>query len=292
MEESGAPLDLLRRALPGLPPRLREAGQFLNSHAFDASTRSMRGLAAAAGVSPASFTRLAQALGYAGWDELRDALIEARRPDPASPFSSRVPPQASAATDPAWVAAAMIETDAAGLAQIAAQPIAAAAAALHAAPRAWIAGFRSCRSVAALLHYQLRLFRPDIVHLVGGAGPEDLDFGAFRAGHAVVVVGFAPYSRASVVTMGAARAAGCIVIALADTPDAPMAEGADYFLPFEAASGPGFFPSLTGAIAQAQALAAATFVLGGQAALLRLRQAEARLAAYSHYVPGPEAPVA
>jgi DNA-binding MurR/RpiR family transcriptional regulator len=144
--------------------------------------------------------------------------------------------------------------------------------------------------VAELLHYQLRLFRPDVVHLVGAAGPEDLDFGAFRAGHAVVVVGFAPYSKASVTTLQAARAAGCIVIALAETPDAPMAVGADHFLPFEAAQGPGFFPSLTGAIAQAQALAASTFVLGGQAALLRLRQTEARLAAHSQYVPGPEAP--
>jgi DNA-binding MurR/RpiR family transcriptional regulator len=289
MDKPDAPLDLLRRALPGLPPRLREVGRFLNSHAFDASTRSMRGLAAAAGVNPASFTRLAQALGYAGWDDLRDALIEARRPDPASPFSSRVPgPQAGAAADPVWIAKSMIGTDASGLMRIAAQPVAAAAAALHAAPHVWIAGFRSCRSVAELLHYQLRLFRADSVHLVGGAGPEDWDFGAFRAGHAVVVVGFAPYSRASVMTFRAARAAGCIVIALAETPDAPMAAGADYFLPFEAASGPGFFPSLTGAVAQAQALAAGAFVLGGHAALLRLRQTEARLAAHSQYVPGPE----
>lgn len=293
MDGPDAPLEVLRRALPGLPPRLREVGQFLSAHAFDASTRSMRGLAAAAGVNPAAFTRLAQALGYAGWDELRDALIEARRPGPASPFSSRVPgPQAGAAPDPVWIAGGMVGSDADGLARIAPQPIAAAAAALHAAPRIWVAGFRSCRSVAELLHYQLRLFRADSVHLVGGAGPEDLDFGAFRPGHAVVVVGFAPYSRASVMTMRAARAAGCNVIALADAPDAPMAEGAAHCLRFEAASGPGFFPSLTGAVAQAQALAAAAFALGGQSALLRLRQTEARLAAHSQFVPVPEAPEA
>ncbi len=284
------PLDLLRRALPGLPPRLREVGQFLNLHEFEASTRSMRGLAAAAGVNPATFTRLAQALGYGGWDELRDALIEARRPDSVTPFSSRVPgPLAGADPDRAWIAGMMLGTDAAGLARIPAEPIAAAAAALHGAPRAWIAGFRSCRSVAELLHYQLRMFRPDTVHLVAAAGPEDLDFGAFRPGHAVVVVGFAPYSRASVITARAARAEACTVIALADAPSAPMAEGADYLLLFEAAAGSGFFPSLTGAIAQVQALAAATFTMGGQAALLRLRQTEARLAVHSQYVPGPEA---
>lgn len=284
------PLDLLRRALPGLPPRLREVGQFLNLHAFEASTRSMRGLAAAAGVNPATFTRLAQALGYTGWDELRDALIEARRPAPASPFSSRVPglPK-GAATDPAWIASTMLEADAAGLARMPPEPIAAAAAALHGAPRVWVAGFRSCRSVAELLHYQLRMFLPDTVRLVAAAGPEDLDHGAFGPGHAVVVVGFAPYSRASVTTARAAKTEGCTVIALADVPSAPMAEGADHLLLFEAAAGPGFFPSLTGAIAQAQALAAATFAMGGQAALLRLRQTEARLAAHSQYVPDPEA---
>ena len=276
--------------MPDLPPRLREVGKFLNDHAFEASTRSMRGLAAAAGIAPASFTRLAQALGYAGWDELRDALIEARRPEPAAPFSNRVPrPQAGAASDPGWIAGAMIEADAAGLDRVAAAPVAAAAAALHAAPRAWVAGFRSCRAVAELLTYQLRLFRPDSVGLVGGAGPEDLDFGAFRPADAVVVAGFAPYSRASVMTARAARAGGCTLIALADTPAAPMAAEADHVLLFDAAAGPGFFPSLTGAFAQAQALAAAAFVLGGQPALLRLRQTEARLAAHSQYVSAPEA---
>ena len=250
----------------------------------------MRGLAATAGVNPATFTRLAQALGYGGWDELRDALIEARRPDGVAPFSSRVPgPVAGADADPAWIAATMLGTDAAGLAQVATAPIAAAAAALHGAPRAWVAGFRSSRSVAELLFYQLRMFRPDTVHLVAAAAPEDLDFGAFRPGHVVVVVGFAPYSRASVTTARAARAEGCTVIALADASCAPLAEGADHLLLFEAAAGPGFFPSLTGAVAQAQALAAATFTMGGQAALLRLRQAEARLAAHSQYVPTPEA---
>lgn len=284
---ASAPLDLLRRALPTLPPRLREVGRFLNQHPFDAATRSMRGLAAAAGVNPASFTRLAQALGYTGWDELRDALIEARRPAPTAPFSGRVP-GARAKGDPAWVVEAMVATDATGLGRVSTAPLVAAAEALHRAPRAWIAGFRSCRGVAELLNYQLRMFRSDGVQLVGGSGPEDLDFGGFGAGDAVVVFGFTPYSRASVRTVRAARAEACVIIAIADTPVAPMAEGADHLLLFEAAAGPGFFPSLTGAVSIAQALSAAAFTLGGQKALLRLRQTEARLAAHSQYVPDLE----
>ena len=63
-----------------------------------------------------------------------------------------------------------------------------------------------------------------------------------------------------------------------------MAEGADHLLLYEAASSPGFFPSLTGAIAIAQSLAAVAFSLGAASARKRLEATEARLAAMSQYV--------
>jgi DNA-binding MurR/RpiR family transcriptional regulator len=283
------PLAALRRALPDLPPRLREAARFVAGHDFDAATRSMRGLAAAAGASPATFTRLAQALGYAGWEELRDALIEARRPGPGAPFSRRVAPPAGLPA-PGALPSGMLAADAEGLRALDPAPVADAARALHAAPRLWVAGFRSCGGVARVLHYQLRLFRPADVRLVGGAGPDDLDLGALAAGDAMVLIGVSPYSRQSMLAARAARAAGCALIVLADTPAAPIAEGAVHLLLCKAAAGPGFFPSLTGALATAQALAAAAFALGGEAALVRLRETEARLAALSEYVPDRELP--
>src|SRR5665647_534044 len=86
-QPKSSPLHELCSALPSLPMRLREVGRFVAANDYDATTRSMRELAAAAGADPASFTRLAQALGYSGWDELRAALTEARRPAQPSPFS-------------------------------------------------------------------------------------------------------------------------------------------------------------------------------------------------------------
>jgi DNA-binding MurR/RpiR family transcriptional regulator len=280
-----SPLERLRLALPDLPGRLQEAGRFIARNDFDATTRSMRDLAATAGLQPASFTRLAQALGHNGWDDFRDALIEARRP--AAPFSNRLQRarKAGGSHGAASLAEDMIAADTTGLTHLSAAPIAAAAKALHSARRLWIAGFRSCRSVAQLLHYQLRLFRPDAVRLVGGASPEDLDFGAFRAGDALVVIGFTPYSRLSVLAAHAARESECTIIAITDSRTAPMAEGADHLLLFDAATAPGFFPSLAGAIVLAQALVATAFTLGGEAAQMRLRETEARLAALSQYVP-------
>src|SRR6201999_3677795 len=120
--------------------------------------------------------------------------------------------------------------------------------------------------------------------LVGGCRPDDLAFAAFRAGDAVVVIGCAPYSTASVLSARAAHRSGAALIAITDKAVAPMAEGADHLLLFEAAASPGFFPSLTGAIAIAQSLAAVTFALGGAGAKRRLKQTEARLAAMSQYV--------
>ena len=276
-----SPLNELCSALPSLPMRLQQVGRFVAANDYDATTRSMRDLAADAGADPASFTRLAKALGYSGWDELRAALTEARRPAQPSPFSGRTRNGRRGPNADISLVADKLEAEAAGLARISSGSVANAAKALHGARRIWIAGFRSCRSVAELLNYQLRLFRPDEVQLVGGSGPEDLDLGAFHSGDAVVVIGFAPYSTASVLSARSAHDSGATLIAIADTVAAPMAEGADHLLLYEAASSPGFFPSLTGAIAIAQSLAAVTFVLGGASAKRRLKQTEGRLAAMS-----------
>jgi DNA-binding MurR/RpiR family transcriptional regulator len=279
-----SPLRELYSALPSLPMRLRQVGRFVAANDYDATTRSMRDLAAEAGADPAAFTRLAKALGYSGWDDLRAALTEARRPSQPSPFSGRAKSRRHGPNSDVALISDKLEAEAAGLQRIPAGSIASAAKTLHAARRIWIAGFRSCRSVAELLNYELRLFRPDEVQLVGGSGPEDLDLGAFRAREAVVVIGFAPYSRISVVSAQAAHSSGATLIAIADSPAAPMAEGAEHVLLFDAAASPGFFPSLTGAIAIAQSLAAVTFSLGGAAMRRRLQDTEGRLAATSQYV--------
>lgn len=278
-----SPLSELRIALPSLPLRLQEVGRFVAANDYDATTRSMRDLAAVAGADPAAFTRLAKAIGYSGWDELRAALTEARRPLRTAPFSGRAKGRHGPNTDVALVSD-KLAAEAAGLPRIPALPIAEAARALHDAKRIWITGYRSCRSVAELLNYELRLFRPEQVQLVGASGPDDLDLGAFRPGEAVIVIGFLPYTHASVRVAQAAHRAGATLIAIADSLSAPMAEGADHVLLFEAAASPGFFPSLTGAIAIAQSLAAVTFSLGGAAAKKRLEITEARLAAASTYV--------
>src|SRR5438552_6186740 len=147
-QPKSSPLSELCSALPSLPARLQQVGRFGAANDYDATTRSMRDLAAEAGADPAAFTRLAKALGYTGWDGLRAALTEARRPEAPSPFSGRTRARRRGPNSDVALVADKLEAEAAGLARIEPGSIAHAARALHNAERIWIAGFRSCRSVA------------------------------------------------------------------------------------------------------------------------------------------------
>src|SRR5216683_4335372 len=127
-----SPLNELCSALPSLPMRLQEVGRFVAANDYDATTRSMRDLAAVAGADPASFTRLAKALGYSGWDELRAALTEARRPAQSSPFSGRARHRHQGPNSDVSLISDKLEAEAAGLGRISASTVANAAKALHA----------------------------------------------------------------------------------------------------------------------------------------------------------------
>src|ERR1700737_1611507 len=122
-----SPLSELCSALPSLPMRLREVGRFVAANDYDATTRSMRDLAAAAGADPASFTRLAKALGYSGWDGLRAALTEARRPAQLSPFSGRAKGRRQGPHAEISLISDKLEAEAAGLGRISSGSVAGAA---------------------------------------------------------------------------------------------------------------------------------------------------------------------
>src|SRR5438046_10229426 len=132
-QPQSSPLNELCSALPSLPMRLREVGRFVAANDYDATTRSMRELAAAAGADPASFTRLAQALGYSGWDELRAALTEARRPALSSPCLVRARDRRRGPNSDVALISDKLQAEAAGLARISANAVAGAAKSLHAA---------------------------------------------------------------------------------------------------------------------------------------------------------------
>ncbi len=263
-----------------LPPRLADAARFVAAHPFDAATTPMRALARRAGHSPATFTRLAQAIGYAGWDGMREHLVQrARGAREPGPFSDRPVP----ATGARSLAADMLAADAAAIGGLDPDRLALAAAVLEAAPRVFVAGFRSCYGPAHLFHYLYRLFRPEVTLLGAGGSLLDLELGALARSDAVVLICFEPYSRDLLLVAQAARAAGCAVVAVMDDAAAPVAAEADLVL-LHAIGTPGFFPSLTACTALLQALAGLLYVRAGREGRAALRRAEARIRTHTAYV--------
>ncbi len=278
-----SPLNELCSALPSLPSRLQEVGRFVAANDYDATTRSMRELATVAGADPAAFTRLGQgdrlfrlgrtarrADGSAAAGAGR-AVFRARKGTPrAEPGNLAGVGQAgSRGRGPCAHLARRDRLGRQGAARRAPHldcrlsllPQRGRTAQLPASPV-------SARHRAACRRLRPRRSRSRRIPPRRCRGGDRL-CALFHRERALRT------RRARL-----ARNADC---------DCRQGVGADggrrrSFAVFEAAASPGFFPSLTGAIAIAQSLAAATFMLGGASAKRRLEETEARLADTSQYV--------
>ncbi|WP_421995585.1 MurR/RpiR family transcriptional regulator [Roseococcus sp.] len=107
----------LEAAARQLSPRLAAAARYVAEHPFDAATLPMRELARRSGEPAANFTRLAQALGHPGWEELRAGLVEAARTAPSAPYSDHRPARDG-------LVEAVLAADAQSLAALGAQDLA------------------------------------------------------------------------------------------------------------------------------------------------------------------------
>lgn len=81
-------LEQLKSIYNDLPAQLRAAAHWVIQHPDDVALLSMRDQARRAGVPPATMTRLAQRIGYSGFDEVRERFANAVRRGPAG-FSAR-----------------------------------------------------------------------------------------------------------------------------------------------------------------------------------------------------------
>jgi len=270
-------------ALPQLPPRMGTAARYVVNHSFEAATTPMRRLARKTGQSPATFTRLAQSLGYGGWDDLRALLVAETQQNllrhRTTPYSGRPTPH----DGPEALAGAILQADVHGLAALETARLATAASVLENASTVMVAGFRSCHAPAMLFHYLYRLFRPQVALIGGGGGVLDIELGGLHRDAALVLFGFAPYSRDSLLAARAAAGAKCSLVAIVDSASAPIAKSATVTLTFGTET-PGFFPSLTACTALVQALAAFLYIRAGAVGRKALRQTEARIAAHTAYL--------
>jgi DNA-binding MurR/RpiR family transcriptional regulator len=274
----------IRATFSTLSPQFQAGAAFLLDYPDEVAVSSMRKVAERASVQPAALVRLAQQLGFPGWNELRELFVARLRTRP-EPLATRARTLVAGrsgetlANDLALAQQHNLETT---LAQNGSRCIDAAKL-LRKAPHVHVAGFRSCYPVAFGLVYGYRLFRPSVSLVSGDAGTLEMQLRGIGKSHATVVTSFAPYSTEAVRVAQAAKEQGSKLVAITDSAVSPIALHADCVLLF-AHESPSFFPSLVAASAIAEALVAHLLALEGRAAVKQLEEAEAALHDKGAYV--------
>ncbi|MFD2740639.1 MurR/RpiR family transcriptional regulator [Sulfitobacter aestuarii] len=104
MAEPSSITDLVAAHYGALPDGLRKAADFVVARPVDVATSSLRAIAAASGLSPTTFSRLARALGLARYEEIRQLCRQSLTP-PATSFSGKARQLHSAAEQPSGLGA-------------------------------------------------------------------------------------------------------------------------------------------------------------------------------------------
>ncbi len=278
--------ELLERHFERLSPELQRAARWVSAHPAELGLQSMRQSALAAGVSPATMTRLAQALGLDGFEAMRRPSMQAfaqsvgQAPDLERATAVEVEIPATKASE--RLRQAQINNVNSVRQHNTPQQLNEAAQSILAARHVLFLGLRASFGVAYHLHYTCDWLRPD-TRLAADLGGAWVD-GVLQLSPAdlLVVVSQAPYTRQTVDATQAAHEGGVPVLALTDSTLSPLARVAQQSLLFEAAS-PAFFHSMTGAQALAETLMDRVAELGGAAVVQRLADRQARLQASRAY---------
>ncbi|GAB7526256.1 MurR/RpiR family transcriptional regulator [Paraburkholderia sp. 2C] len=273
----------IREKFPELSPQFQLAAAFLLDNPDEVAVLSMRKVAERASVQPAAMVRLAQYLGFPGWNELREIFVGRlrTRPEPLTAKARSLVKGGSGnrLTQALAVAQAhSLDTTVAHNAGLVAE----AAKLIRKAPHVHVAGFRSCFPVAFGMVYGYRLFRSSVSLISAEAGTLEMELRSIDKRHATVVISFAPYSAEAVRVADAAVRQGSRLVALTDSAVSPIALNADQTLIFSHDT-PSFFPSLVAASALAEMLVAHLLALEGKDAVAQLAAAEAELHASGAY---------
>lgn len=283
---------LLDSCFDRLSPELQRAARWVQAHPAELGLQSMRQSAQAAGVAPATMTRLSRALGL-------DSFEAMRRPSMVA-FAESVERNAtsSSAANHDLAPAAfehLARTQLGNLHSVhrrnAPQQLHAAAQSILDAREVLFLGLRASFGIAYHLHYTCDWLRANtrLATDAGGAWADQVL--ALAPGDLLVVVSQAPYTRQIVEATEQARARSVHVLALTDGNLSPLARLAQQCLFFDTAS-PGFFHSMIGAQALAEALIACVAEQGGALVVQRLAQRQSGLqAAHAYWERKPPAQV-
>jgi DNA-binding MurR/RpiR family transcriptional regulator len=278
--EFDAVQERLTRIRPTLPPQLRRAATFLLENPGEVATQSMRSVASSAGVPLPNFARLAKALGFDKYNELRDVYRQRVRIDSGEGYperANRLQSSGKISGDAAvWVsfrdsALKSVENVFRGLD---AAKVAAVAEKLLARRYIYAAGMQASYPFANYLNYVGGMVVPKIRLLGrrGGIIADDLvDIGPDDA---LICLALQPCARTTVQVAELAYDRGVYVVGITDSLASPLASFSSEVLQTSCAS-PLFFESYVGSTAIIELLIGFMTLRAGPGAVDRIAQIEA-----------------
>lgn len=271
----------LQQDFSRMPPKVQAAARFLIERPKEVALLSMREQARLAGSHPATMTRLAQALGYAGFDELKSVFADAIRHSHPS-FSSRTARLKARrkAIGDAGLISDYVDVVAAHLALLKSESVSSAivraAACLRRAKSLYALGARSVFPVAYQFAYVQSYFSDQVV-LLDAPGATGVDrIQRAKPSSALLVVSVKPYAALSVAVTRLAHERGLKIVAVTDSLASPVARLADVGICVETAS-PSFFDTIAPAFVLSEILVALLAAHADAGATKRIREYESDL---------------
>jgi DNA-binding MurR/RpiR family transcriptional regulator len=273
------PLDRIDAQFESLSPALQKAARWVRDHPLEAGLYPLRECARRARVPPAALTRVAQSVGFDGFESFRAPLRAALSAGDAYADRARAL-QTRNAQRAEHNHAELHEHQRANLDSIARlntpATLQAVAQAMLASRRVAVLGLRASFGIAAHLHYTYQLAAGNSVLLTDSDGTLFDQLDLLSRDDLLVAITIYPYTRRTVEAVRRAAQAGIRVVALTDSAVAPIARGAWQQL-LCATDSASFFQSMVGALALAETLVAEVAICGGRAVVDRLQRVQQRL---------------
>jgi DNA-binding MurR/RpiR family transcriptional regulator len=279
----------------GLSEQLQSAAKCLLDHPNEVALLSMRELAKRADVTPATMTRLAQKLGFDGFEQLRELYSNALRERPHTiedSFKGRA--EGLLARRNLDGDGALVADTLAGLSghlKSLSEPetiacLGRAADLVVARNRLFCVGARSSYPAVYLGYYLLSLVGEQVC-LADGAGGVSIDcLRSLKRSDAVLALTIAPYSRTTCEAVAFAAERGAAIISITDSLASPIARHATETIVVPTDT-PSFLQTMTPAFVVVECLAALVAAKRGRSAVTAIEAAESHLARFGSYATRP-----
>lgn len=273
--------DRINDVYAGLSSKLQIAAKYAAENPVDVATRSLRSVASTSGVSPATFSRLARALGYSDYEQMREDGREAveRKVSPLSEKAHglRVTAsnQGSAAILQNQVAACVANIEDL---QNAIDPVRldAAVECLHGARTVLLVGAMGSAGVTDYFGYMAHWFKANW-KTVGRNGTElSPSLSRLRPGDVVFALAKTPYARRTIRALKVAQEAGATTLVITDSRTSPALQFSDHGF-VTATESPQFFSSYAATMVLMEAIISMLLARAGPEAEDMIRAAEIQI---------------